>query len=102
MSRRLVVRQTALADLKDIYDYIAEHAGDAIANDYVSRIDAVTAKLIEYPDRGTPQDHLMPGLRSISFERRIRIFYLPGEDVVQIARVIHMSRDLGRIFSNFQ
>ena len=102
MSRRLVVRQTALADLKDIYDYIAEHAGDAIANDYVSCIDAVTAKLIEYPDRRTPQDHLMPGLRSISFERRIRIFYLPGEDVVQIARVIHMSRDLGRIFGNFQ
>jgi toxin ParE1/3/4 len=100
LSRRLVVRQMALTDLKEIYDYIAERAGDDIANDYVSRIDAATSKLVDYPDYGTPQDYLMLGLRSISFERRIHIFYLPSEDVVEIARVIHTSRDLGRIFGD--
>jgi toxin ParE1/3/4 len=100
LSRKLVVRQIALADLKNIYDYIAERAGDDTANDYVSRIDAATSKLVDYPDYGTPQDHLMPGLRSISFERRIRIFYLSGEDVVEVARVIHISRDLRLIFGN--
>lgn len=98
MSRKLVIRQTALTDLKNIYDYIAERAGDGVADDYVTSIETATAKLIDYPDIGTPQYQLMAGLRSISFERRIRIFYLPTKDGVEIARVIHVNRDLGSVF----
>lgn len=98
MSRTLVVRQAALTDLKNIYDYIAERAGDEITDGYVASIETATVRLIDYPDIGTPQYQLMAGLRSISFERRIRIFYLPTKDRVEIARVIHVNRDLGSVF----
>ena len=98
MSRRLIILPSALDDLKEIYTYIAENADIDVADIYVNRIEAAMTNLVDFPFRGSPQGHLMSGLRSISFERRIRIFYLPREDSIEVVRVIHMSRDLGRIF----
>jgi toxin ParE1/3/4 len=98
LSRRLVILQSALDDLKDIYTYIADNADSDVADGYVVPIKRALANLGEFPFRGSPQDHLKAGLRSISFERRIKIFYFVGEDVVEVARAIHMSRDLNRIF----
>lgn len=97
----MIILQSALDDLKEVYTYVADNADSDVADAYVNRIEVAMANLVDFPFRGSPQDHLMADLRSISFERRIRIFYLPREDSIEIARVIHMSRDLGRIFEEY-
>jgi toxin ParE1/3/4 len=88
----------ALADLKSIYDYVALNADHDVADSFVSRIEAACDRLTLFPNRGTPRDDILPGLRSISFEKRTTIFYSVNGDEVVIIHVLHGGRDIGLAF----
>lgn len=53
-----------------------------------------------FPRRGTPRDEIMPGLRSIPFERRATIFYRVGEEEVEIVHILYRGRDIERAFAS--
>lgn len=66
MKRHAVVwRPQARADLLALYDWIAGRADAETAFAYTSRIEAHAAKLAEFPERGTPRDDLVPGMRRL-------------------------------------
>jgi toxin ParE1/3/4 len=88
----------AREDLQDIYDWIANQAGNDVADNYLDRIERVMGKLTEMPNRGTPRDDLVPGLRTIPFERRATITYVVTGQTVEVLRVVHAGRDLRRMF----
>ena len=88
----------ALADLKSIYDYVASKADHDVADNFVGRIEAACDRLTIFPDRGTPRGEILPGLRSISFEKRTTIFYTVNRDEVVILHVLHGGRDTGLAF----
>jgi toxin ParE1/3/4 len=88
----------ALADLKSIYNYIAWNADHDVADGFVSRIEAACQRLTIFPNSGTPRGDILPGLRSISFERRTTIFYSVNGDEVVIIHVLHGGRDIGAAF----
>lgn len=94
MKRHAVVwRPSARADLIALYDWIAERADIATAFDYTSRIEAHAATLADFPQRGTPRDDLVPGLRTTPYRRRTIIAYrVTGADV-EILRLIHAGQD---------
>ncbi|WP_425230721.1 type II toxin-antitoxin system RelE/ParE family toxin [Sphingomonas sp.] len=98
MTRTIVWRPKARADLLYLYDWIAEQAGDRTALDYTSRIEDQTSSLTQSPERGSPRDDLAPGARTTVYRRRTIIIYrvLPG--IIEILRVAHRGRDLGRLF----
>lgn len=65
---------------------------------YVLRIRNACEKLADFPNRGTPHDALLAGLRSVPFERRVTIaYFVQGEEVI-IARILYAGRDLTREF----
>ena len=51
-----------------------------------------------FPMRGSPGDDLMPGLRTLSFERRVVIGYLVEGEAVWIVGVSYGGRDLSGVF----
>ncbi len=88
----------AFADLKSIYDYVVENADHDVADAFVGRIESACDRLTIFPNRGTPRDHILPGLRSINFEKRTTIFYSVNGDDVVIVNVLHGGRDIGHAF----
>lgn len=92
MPHKIVFRRAAENDLRELYDYIAEQAGRGVAGGYIGRIEAECMKLVEFPERGTRRDELLPGLRIIGFERRAAIAFIVEADTVRIMRVLYGGR----------
>ena len=93
MAHKVKLRPSALGDLQAIYDWVADHSDEMTAAAYRDRILEACSRLGEFPNRGSRRDHLLSGLRAISFERRAMILYLVEERVVLILRVLHHGRD---------
>jgi toxin ParE1/3/4 len=88
----------AIADLKEIADWIGDRGDEDIGEAYVRRIEAYCHRLTHFPNRGSPQDDLEPGLRSIGFEGRATIYYRVEADRVRILRILAAGRDPTREF----
>lgn len=95
MKREVILRPSALADLKDIFDYIELHS-PANAARYVEKIEAFCMKLEHFPERGTRRDDLRPGVRILGFRHRISIAFVVLDDRVEIVRVLYGGRDLAK------
>lgn len=93
MGHEVELRPSALDDLRAIYDWVADQADEAAAAAYRDRIVSACLRLADFPNRGSRRDHLLPGLRAISFERRAVILYLIEKRTVVIVRVLHHGRD---------
>lgn len=89
-------RPQAEADLRALYDYIADEAGTAVADGYIDRIEALCRSLETFPHRGTRRDHIRAGLRMMGFERRATLVFEVGETDVRIIRVFYGGRDFER------
>lgn len=88
----------AIADLKEIADWIGDRADEDIGEAYVRRIEAYCHRLTHFPNRGSPQDDLEPGLRSIVFEGRATIYYRVEGRTVRVIRILGAGRDPAREF----
>ena len=99
MAAKVAFAQQALDDLFSIYLYVAEAAGLEVADAYDRRLRAACTRLAGFPNRGTPRDDLGPGVRTIAFERRAVIVYLPEGESARILRVQHRGRELGLAFA---
>jgi toxin ParE1/3/4 len=86
---RLVFRPEAKADILNLHDYIASHAGATVAAAYLDRLERACSHLTTFPERGTVRSELIPGIRIIGFERRTSIAFRVEGDVVEILRLLH-------------
>ena len=94
VSHRIEFSPEALADLLDLYDFIAPRAGAALAIGYIERIESFCHSLSTFPERGMQRDDLRPGLRVIGFERRAVIAVSVAVDFVTVLRVLYGGRDI--------
>lgn len=94
MKRRVVLRPSAEADLIELYHYIAEASCSAeIGFAYAERVRAACFNLVDFSERGSPRDDVLPGLRIVAFEKRTVIAYrIVGNDV-EITNLFHGRRD---------
>jgi toxin ParE1/3/4 len=94
VTREVIFAPEALADLFELYDYIAADAGPVRAHGYTDRIVTTCRNLVTFPERGTRRDDLRPGLRTTTFRRRVTIAYhITGTQVV-IDRIFYGGRNL--------
>lgn len=94
----IIVRPAAQQDLKEIYDWISDHASEATAIRFIRRIQSGYDSLSDYPKRGTRRDSLMPGLRTFGIDRRVTVaFRIDGPEVI-VLRILYGARDLERTF----
>ena len=95
-------RPRAEADLFDLYDYIADEAGPAVAGGYIDRIEAACMALATFRERGSTRDDIRPGLRTMGFERRATIIFEVAGQKVLIVRVLYGGRDVDHILHDLQ
>ena len=91
--RRVVFRREALAQLDELYDFVAAAGSPAAAADLVDAIVALCEDLAPFPLRGTARDDLRPGLRTIGFRRRAVIAFVVRDDAVVVLGVFYGGRD---------
>ncbi len=68
---RVVFTSAAENDFDSLYAYIAEHSGQARAEDFVGGIVVECPSLKTFPERGTKRDDVRPGLRTMGYARRV-------------------------------
>jgi toxin ParE1/3/4 len=93
IARPVVWRPAAQADLLALYDWIADQADPTTALAYTTKIEAHAQRLSQFPDRGTPRDDLVTGLRTVPHRRRVTIAYRVLDDCVEVLRLIAAGQD---------
>jgi toxin ParE1/3/4 len=96
VAHKVVFRRRAEKRLIELGDYIASQAGPNIANGYLDRIYAACMALAHFPERGRRRDDILPGLRTIGFERRATIAFRVLKTRVEIVTVAYGGRDFER------
>jgi toxin ParE1/3/4 len=79
--------------LDRLHRYIADRGGQGIADGYVDRIVTFCQALSTFPLRGKARDDLLPGLRTVGFERRATIAFMVMTDTVLIEGVFYGGQD---------
>lgn len=94
MAHEVVLRPAAERDLDALYTYIRDARGDpAVAIGYLRRLRAFCEGLSTLPLRGTLRNDIRPGLRIVSFERRVVVAFVVSQHAVVIGRVFYGGRD---------
>lgn len=95
---RVVFRKRALNDLEKLYLYIRDQDGSAVnALGFVRRIKAHCESLSDFPERGTRRYDIRPGLRILSFERRVIIAFEIQDTTVIIGRIYYGGRNYEKL-----
>ena len=98
MTHQVRLSALAIEDLAALRQWIEGQSDRQIADAYLARIEARLASLSDFPARGTPRDDLAPGIRTLSFERRLVIAYAVQARTVLVLRVISGQRELAPLF----
>lgn len=91
-------RPVARRDLIAHYRYLAENAGEVVADRFLSQAEASFDDLLKQPRIGSPLTLRHPELvgmrkwRINDFDNYL-IFYLPRPDGISIVRVLHSAQD---------
>ena len=96
MRRKVVFLRRAEGRLAELGYYIAIEAGLATADRYLDRIHAVCMSLAEFPERGRSREDILPGLRTITMERRVTIAYRVRKARIEIVTIAYAGRDFVR------
>jgi toxin ParE1/3/4 len=97
--RIVQISSTAAEDLKDIWDYVAQH-NESSASKLIKEIKNKFVLLRDNPLIGREQNEFLIGLRSFVVKSYF-IFYLPLDNGIDVLRVLHSSRDIESIFEEF-
>ncbi|MDA9498953.1 plasmid stabilization protein [Bradyrhizobium sp. CCBAU 11357] len=63
-----------------------------MAGGYIDRIEKACMALATFPKRGTGRDDLLPGLRTVGFERRVTIAFRVLKSEVEIVTIAYAGR----------
>jgi toxin ParE1/3/4 len=93
VEREVVLLAEASNDLTALGVYIAGQSGTTAASRYLDRLYAACMALAHFPERGTKRDDILPGLRTIGFERRATIAFRVLKTRVEIVTIAYGGRD---------
>ncbi len=99
----VALREEAIADLVEIYDFIAEQSGlPEQALRFIARIRARCERIGDVPRGGRIRDDLVPGLRTVPFERSAVIAYVVEEGTVRVTNIFYGGRDYEAFYGKGQ
>lgn len=96
---RVVYRPEAVTDIEEILRFVLRLSRDPeTARRYAARIRERCARIGDLPLGGMPRDDLVPGLRTVPFERRAVIAYRLVNNQVEITNIFHGGRDFEALY----
>ncbi len=93
---RVTRRPQAVADILEIWDYIAEDS-IAAADRWVDRLDETLQVWATQPMMGRARNELAAGVRSFAFGKYV-VFFSALADGIDVVRVLHGARDIDEVF----
>lgn len=94
---RLIVSPTADADLDRILHWLADNAGQDVADRYAADLDAIYENLIMFPAFGSPRPNLGRRTRIAVLSPYLVIYdHLSDTDTVNIVRILDGRRNITR------
>ena len=97
---RVVFTPRAERQIDRLHTYITEQVAQSRADAYIDRIVTFCKGLATFPERGRQRDDLLPGLRTIGFERRITIAFVVASDAVLIEGIFYGGQDFESAFDD--
>jgi toxin ParE1/3/4 len=96
---KVTYREAAVADILDVYRWVYEVSLDPVtAERFTARLEAACERIGNVPLGGRPRDDLLPGLRTVPFEKRAVIAYLVEAEAVVITNVFYGGRDYEALY----
>lgn len=97
-ARTIVLRRAARLDIDRAIDFYVENEAPGAAHRFVDELEVAFEHLARFPESGSPryaQELSLTGLRHWSLQRHpYLVFYVPGDDYVDVWRVLHAERDI--------
>jgi toxin ParE1/3/4 len=94
---KVVFTPAAEREVDRLHTWISDRAGESVADAFILRIVAYCQGFSTFSERG--RDDLLPGLRTIGFERRVTIAFIIDRDVVSIEGGFYRGRDIETSFA---
>lgn len=98
MAARVVVRKAASEDAGAAVDYYQREASESTSNAFVEALEESLDHLALHPHTGSLRFAFDLGIRDLRSWRLPRfpylIFYIGADDLVDIWRILHASRDI--------
>lgn len=94
--KKVFYSDAAEQDLDDIAAWIGKH-NLAAADRLLEDVDRVLALTLDFPGIGEAVDRYAPGMRRITLGSYV-IYYFHVEAGLEVARVVHGARNVGKIF----
>ena len=100
---RVLRREAARRDLIQQFTWYADNASVEVADRFLSSVERTLKRLAMAPASGAPVTvtrQELTGLRRWPVEgfEKVLLFYFPLPNGIDLVRVLHGSRDLGRLF----
>jgi len=92
VARELVYAPQAVADLEEIYRFMAEHSPDRAAA-FIADIRRRCRWLLDSPELGPVRPKLGKGVRIYPMRRRVVVVYAIRTSTVDVLRVFYAGRD---------
>jgi toxin ParE1/3/4 len=104
MTKKILITPKANQDLDDCFAYISQDNPET-ALQFFDSTRITIAQIARMPRIGsifTTNDNRLQDLRKWSVKdfRKYLIFYIDREDVVEIVRILHATRDISSIFDS--
>lgn len=87
--------EKAEADLDDLWAHLAASSPE-IADRTVDAILEGCRVHVRFPAMGPNRDDLWPGLRCFAVPPYV-VFYRPADSTIEVLRILHGARDVGRV-----
>jgi toxin ParE1/3/4 len=95
---RVIFTPRAERQIDRLHEYVAAKASEGRADAYIARIVAFCIGLATFPMRGQKRDDLLPGLRTIGFERRVTVAFVVTANEVLIEGIFYGGQDFEAAF----
>ena len=98
MVKELTISNEAIADLEEIWDYVAEDS-PINADRFIDKIYGKCLDLTELEGVGRQRNELIKGILSLPFRKYV-IFFRRSKNKIEIVRVLRSSRNIESIFKD--
>ncbi|MCQ1765856.1 type II toxin-antitoxin system RelE/ParE family toxin [Neorhizobium galegae] len=96
MAKAVLYSSRARDDMLDIWSWIADKSGLAMADAVAERIEARISRLADHPEMGPARSDIAQSARMLVIERWLALYAIV-DDTVRIVRVVDGSADLRRV-----
>ncbi len=91
---KVILRQEAIDDLNDIWDYTFEQWSGNQADKYYATLKFACEKIGENPNLGKEYTEIRKNLLGLKSGKHIIFYHLISEDEIEVIRILHERMDL--------